>query len=47
MLTVRLLRIQFTGKIPLFDFFDSGPGKEQADTKIRGKTPGCSLYITH
>ena len=28
--------LQFTEKIPLFDFFDAGRGKERADDKIRG-----------
>lgn len=27
---------QFTEKMPLFDFFDAGTGKERADDKIRG-----------
>ncbi|EXJ57891.1 hypothetical protein A1O7_05314 [Cladophialophora yegresii CBS 114405] len=30
--------VQFTEKLPLFDFFDAGRGKERADDKIRGKT---------
>lgn len=31
--------LQFTEKLPLFDFFDAGRGKERADDKIRGKAP--------
>jgi len=39
--------LQFTEKIPLFDFFDAGRGKERADDKIRENfhlylsTPNC------
>ncbi|KIW80972.1 hypothetical protein Z517_03995 [Fonsecaea pedrosoi CBS 271.37] len=39
--------VQFTEKIPLFDFFDAGRGKERADDKIRENfhlylsTPNC------
>lgn len=29
--------VQFTEKLPLFDFFDAGRGKERVDDKIRGK----------
>ncbi|KIX93551.1 uncharacterized protein Z520_10729 [Fonsecaea multimorphosa CBS 102226] len=39
--------VQFTEKVPLFDFFDAGRGKERADDKIRENfhlflsTPNC------
>ncbi|ETI27295.1 hypothetical protein G647_09485 [Cladophialophora carrionii CBS 160.54] len=39
--------VQFTEKLPLFDFFDAGRGKERADDKIRENfhlflsTPNC------
>lgn len=36
--------IQFTEKMPLFDCFDSGRGKERVDDKIRGSPPRFSLY---
>ncbi len=34
---LRDFAVQFTERIPLFDFYDSGRGKERADDKIRGK----------
>ena len=43
---LREFMVDFTRDIPLFDFFDSGSGKEQADTKIRGTVlfmQRCSL----
>jgi hypothetical protein len=33
---LRDFAVQFTERIPLFDFYDSGRGKERADDKIRG-----------
>lgn len=33
---LRDFAVQFTERLPLFDFFDSGRGKERADDKIRG-----------
>ncbi|OQV09163.1 hypothetical protein CLAIMM_13323 [Cladophialophora immunda] len=44
---VKDFAIQFTEKIPLFDFFDAGRGKERVDDKIRENfhlylsTPNC------
>ncbi|KIW66436.1 hypothetical protein PV04_05771 [Phialophora macrospora] len=44
--------VQFTEKLPLFDFFDAGRGKERADDKIRENfhlflsTPNChALFV--
>jgi hypothetical protein len=37
--------VQFTEKLPLFDFFDAGRGKERADDKIRGKAVPCPLWL--
>jgi hypothetical protein len=31
--------IGFTRRYPLIDFVDVGPGKEEADNKLRGKSP--------
>ncbi|KIW12134.1 hypothetical protein PV08_09409 [Exophiala spinifera] len=44
---LRDFAVQFTERLPLFDFFDSGRGKERADDKIRENfhlflsTPNC------
>lgn len=38
--------IQFTEKLPLFDFFDAGRGKERVDDKIRGISDSMSRYWT-
>jgi hypothetical protein len=40
--------VQFTEKLPLFDFFDAGRGKERADDKIRGKAVAFPYgYTSH
>jgi len=36
--------IQFTEKLPLFDFFDAGRGKERVDDKIRGNSVSMSKH---
>ncbi|KAJ9609809.1 hypothetical protein H2200_006138 [Cladophialophora chaetospira] len=35
--------LQVTEKLPLFDFFDAGRGKERADDKIRGRRPPLTM----
>ncbi|KAL2417858.1 hypothetical protein ABEF95_002185 [Exophiala dermatitidis] len=46
-IALRDFAVQFTEKIPLFDYFDAGRGKERADDKIRENfhlylsTPNC------
>ncbi|KAK6384830.1 hypothetical protein LTS17_002393 [Exophiala oligosperma] len=49
---LRDFAVQFTERLPLFDFFDSGRGKERADDKIRENfhlflsTPNChAIFI--
>lgn len=37
--SVTIFRRQFTEALPLYDFLDSGQGKERADIKIKGKSP--------
>ncbi len=39
-----LFVIGFNRRYPLFDFVDVGPGKEEADNKLRGMVLLLSLY---
>ena len=37
--------VYFTEKIPLFDYFDAGRGKERVDDKIRGTFGATGMII--
>jgi hypothetical protein len=44
---LREFAVQFTERVPLFDYFDAGRGKERADDKIRGMIPRPLFVLAH